>query len=194
MKVIRIIALAVCSRASAGTKIDTQYNRDINFLQFFTYRWITLTSSSAPNQITAENIVNAINTQLAQKGLVQTAANADLLVGYQTSINQQQQLNWFNDGGPWMGAFGQATTSTIDVGTLVVDIYDPTQKQLIWRGITAAKTLNPRIRQELQEPEHAVSKLLKDSAEDQELTGEVRCSKAPEVPHRRLIFEHRFHK
>jgi hypothetical protein len=105
MKVIRIIALAVAcfSGLAPAQKIDTQYNRDTNFSQFHTYRWITITSSSAPNQITAENIVNAINTQLAQKGLVQTAANADLLVGYQTSINQQQQLNWFNDGGPWMG-------------------------------------------------------------------------------------------
>jgi hypothetical protein len=166
MKVIRIMVLAVAcfSGLAPAQKIDAQYNRDINFSQFHTYRWIAITGSSALNQITAENIVNAINTQLAQKGLVQTAANADLLVGYQTSINQQQQLNWFNDGGPWMGGSGQATTSTIDVGTLVVDIYDPAQKQLIWRGITATKTLNPSSNPDknYKNLEHAVSKLLKD--------------------------------
>jgi hypothetical protein len=50
------------------------------------------------------------------------------------------------------------------VGTLVVDIYDPTQKQLIWRGITAAKTLNPSSNPDksYKNLEHAVSKLLKD--------------------------------
>jgi hypothetical protein len=165
MKMIRIVVLVVAcfSGLAPAQKIDTQYNRAANFSQFHTYRWITITGSSAPNQITAENIVNVINAQLAQKGLVQTTANADLLVGYQTSINQQQQLNWFNDGGPWMGEVGQATTSTIDVGTLVFDVYDPTQKQLIWRG-TATKTLNPSNNPDKHSKnlEHAVSKLLKD--------------------------------
>ena len=165
MKMIRIVVLVVAcfSGLAPAQKIATQYNRAANFSQFHTYRWITITGSSAPNQITAENIVNVINAQLAQKGLVQTTANADLLVGYQTSINQQQQLNWFNDGGPWMGGIGQATTSTIDAGTLVFDVYDPTQKQLIWRG-TATKTLNPSNNPDKHSKnlEHAVSKLLKD--------------------------------
>ena len=61
-----------------------------------------------------------------------------------------------------MGGFGQATTSTIDVGTLVVDMYDPTLKQLIWRG-TATKTLNPSSNPDknYKNLEHAVSKWLK---------------------------------
>jgi hypothetical protein len=48
------------------------------------------------------------------------------------------------------------------VGTLVVDMYDPTQKQLIWRG-TATKTLNPSSNPDknYKNLEHAVSKWLK---------------------------------
>ncbi|TMP96891.1 MAG: DUF4136 domain-containing protein [Verrucomicrobia bacterium] len=165
MRMIRIMVLAAAcfSGLAPAQKVTTQYSRSANVSQFHTYKWITITGSSAPSQITAENIVNVINAQLAQKGLVQTTANADLLVGYQTSINQQQQMNWFNDGGPWVGGFGQATTSTIDVGTLVVDMYDPTQKQLIWRG-TATKTLNPSSNPDknYKNLERAVSKLLKD--------------------------------
>ena len=45
-------------------------------------------------------------------------------------------------GGAWRGGFGSATNETIDSGTLVIDIYNPAQKQLIWRG-TATHTLNP---------------------------------------------------
>src|SRR6476660_4583647 len=116
MKMIRIVVLVVVcfSGLAPAQKIDTQYNRAATSSPFHTYRWITITGSSAPSQITAENIVNVVNAQLAEKGLVQTTANADLLVGYQASINQQQHMNWFNDGGPWVGGFGQATTSTID--------------------------------------------------------------------------------
>jgi hypothetical protein len=42
----------------------------------------------------------------------------------------------------WGGGMGTATSSTITNGILGVDFYDPTSKQLIWRG-SAAETLNP---------------------------------------------------
>jgi Domain of unknown function (DUF4136) len=34
-----------------------------------------------------------------------------------------------------------ASSSTIDVGTLVLDMYDPASKQLVWTG-SATKTIN----------------------------------------------------
>lgn len=36
---------------------------------------------------------------------------------------------------------GRVTTSTIDIGNLVVGLFDPATKQLLWRG-SATKTLN----------------------------------------------------
>jgi hypothetical protein len=45
-------------------------------------------------------------------------------------------------GGPW-GNWGntRVSTSTIEVGKLVIGIFDPAAKKLVWRG-SAAKTLN----------------------------------------------------
>jgi len=45
--------------------------------------------------------------------------------------------------GPWGGNWGntRVTTSTIDIGKLVIGLFDPTTKQLVWRG-SASKTLN----------------------------------------------------
>ena len=53
-------------------------------------------------------------------------------------------LSAFGDGGgPWgwgggWGGFNSGTvtgqTSIIPVGTLLVDLYDPARKQLVWRG------------------------------------------------------------
>jgi hypothetical protein len=37
---------------------------------------------------------------------------------------------------------GTATSSTIQIGTLGLDVYDSAAKQLVWRG-QATKTLNP---------------------------------------------------
>ena len=61
------------------------------------------------------------------------------------------------------GGMGGATTSTISNGTLAVDFYDPTSKDIIWRG-SATKTLNPSGNQQkdMQRLNKAVAKLLKN--------------------------------
>ena len=65
---------------------------------------------------------------------------------YHAIVREEKNVNLsaFGDGGgPWgwgggWGGFNSATvtghTSTIPVGTLLVDLYDPARKQLVWRG------------------------------------------------------------
>ena len=61
-----------------------------------------------------------------------------------------------------LGGMGSAESSTITNGMLAVDFYDPTSKQLVWRG-TAAQTLNPSGNQQkdMDRLNKAVAKLLK---------------------------------
>jgi hypothetical protein len=56
-----------------------------------------------------------------------------------------------------------ATSSKISVGTLVLDMYDPGSKQLVWTG-RATKTLDPKANQEKREKnlDKAMQKLLKN--------------------------------
>jgi hypothetical protein len=60
------------------------------------------------------------------------------------------------------GGMGTATSSTIQIGTLGVDFYDPASKQLVWR-VAATKTLNPskNAQTNLNRINQAVAKLLK---------------------------------
>ena len=67
-------------------------------------------------------------------------------------------------GGGWrFGGMASATSSTIDNGTLVVDIYDVAKQQLVWNG-SAAKTLNPSSNQQknVQNLNKAIAKMMKD--------------------------------
>jgi hypothetical protein len=70
MRMIRIMVLAATcfSGLAPAQKVTTQYSRADNFSQFHTYKWITITGSSAPNQITAENIVNVIKCPTCPEG------------------------------------------------------------------------------------------------------------------------------
>ena len=103
--------------------------------------------NSSEDQLINQEIKRAVDEQLAQKGLTRVDRNADLQVGYHAATHQEVNLNLFGSGwggrgygGPWDGSVtGQ--TSTISVGTLVVDLYDPARKQLVWRG-DATKTID----------------------------------------------------
>jgi hypothetical protein len=55
------------------------------------------------------------------------------------------------------------STSTVYVGQLDLSMYDPHEKQMVWRG-TASKTLDPKAKPEKKEKNigKAVQKLLKN--------------------------------
>jgi hypothetical protein len=66
-------------------------------------------------------------------------------------------------GGFRFGGMGEATSSTITNGTLVVDIYQVATKQLVWTG-RATKTLSPSKNQEknLNNLNKGIAKLMKN--------------------------------
>ena len=110
-----------------------------------------MSGSNVPDdQLLDQDIKRAVDAQLAEKGLSKVDKGGDLLVGYQAHVREEKSINLWGSGtnglwggGPyWGGGFSsvQGQTSTIPIGTLVVGLYDPARKQLIWRG-DASKTV-----------------------------------------------------
>ena len=66
-------------------------------------------------------------------------------------------------GGWRWGGFGetQTTVENYRVGTLVLDLYDAKNKQLIWRG-TSSDTLSNKPEKNEKNLDKAVDKMLKD--------------------------------
>lgn len=65
-----------------------------DFSKFHTYKWITIEGGEHPNQIIDAQIKQAVDSQLAGKGLTKTdKAAADLYVGYQVAVDQEKQWN-----------------------------------------------------------------------------------------------------
>ena len=138
------VLILLCG-AMRAQSVTYNFAPGINFSKYHTYRWVTIPGAHYPDQIVDQQIKQAIDQQLAAKGLMKSdSGTADLDVGYQASVTQQRQWNAYGMGGGWRmgGGMARATSSTLQTGTLGVDFYDPAQKQLIWRG-SATKTLNP---------------------------------------------------
>jgi hypothetical protein len=131
-----------------GQDVHYNYDRGANFAAYKTYQWVDL-PGGVPDQLIDRDIKRSIDEQLSQKGLTRVEKDADLYVGYQAVIDMEKGISlsgWGTRGGPggWGGLdSGTVTgqTSTIPVGILLVDLFDPAKKQLIWRG-DASKTLD----------------------------------------------------
>lgn len=158
------LALLACSVALAQD-VRTNYMPGTNFAKYHTYKWVTIPGGAHPNQINDALIKQAVDQQLAAKGLTKTDSDtADLYVGYQVAIDQQKQWNAYGTGGGVrFGGMSTATSSTIDVGTLVVDMYDPATRQLVWTG-QGTKTIDPKGNQEKNQKnlDKAMQKLFKN--------------------------------
>ena len=150
---IVIAAVVLLLSAVSASAQDVKYNfmAGTDFSKYKTYKWVRIPKVEYPNQILDQQIMQAIDAQLALKGLSKTEAeNADLYVAYQAAVSQQQQWNSYSTGGGWgygrWGGWGggmettTTTSSIIRTGTLNLDIYDVAAKNQIWRG-EASKTL-----------------------------------------------------
>jgi Domain of unknown function (DUF4136) len=160
-----IILSVVIVACIVVTGQDVRHNSmpGVDFSKFHTYKWVNIEGGTHPNPIMDAEIKRAVDEQLASKGLTKTDGDtADLYVGYQVAVDQEKQWNAWGTGRGFGGGMGQATQSTISVGSLVIDMYDPT-KQLVWTG-TATKTIEPSANQEKNEKNlnKAMEKLLKN--------------------------------
>jgi hypothetical protein len=102
-------------------------------------------SSGSEDQLIDQEVKRAVDEQLAQKGLIKVEKNADIQVLYHAALHEERSISLLGSGRTASGWWGvdsiQGQTSSISVGTLVVDLYDPARQQLIWRG-DATKTID----------------------------------------------------
>ena len=173
---VAIVSCAIMLLAVAGTAQKVRYNYmpGTDFSRFKTYKWVQVDGGQYPNQLLDGQIKQAIDKQLATKGLRRTEEGIpDLYVVYQAAVSQEKQWNAYSTGGDYWGWGGwggwggmsttTATSSTINIGTLNLDFYDVATKKQIWRG-EATKTLgNPKTPEKLQRNlDKAMAKLLKN--------------------------------
>src|SRR6516162_321129 len=159
-----LVAVLLAGGALAAQDVKYNFMPGTDFSKYHTYKWVPIEGGAHPNQIMDAEIKQAVDSQLASKGMTKTDnEKADLYVGYQIAVDKEKQWNAWGTGRGFGGGMGSATSSTINVGTLVLDMYDPATKQLVWTG-NATKTIDPSSNQEknMKNLNKAMEKLLKN--------------------------------
>ena len=162
---VTLAGVLIACVVAAGQDVKYNYMPGTDFSKYHSYKWVAIEGGAHPNQIMDAQIKQAVDSQLTSKGLTKTDGDkADLLVGYQIAVDQEKQWNGYGMGGGlrW-GGMASASSSTINIGTLVLDMYDPSIKQLVWTG-NATKTIDPSSNQEknMKNLNKAMAKLLKN--------------------------------
>ena len=158
------VAALLLVTAGTLTAQDVSYNfmPATDFSKYRTYKWVNV-GRAHPDQIKDAEIKQSIDAQLASRGMTKTDSDkADLYICYQTAVNQETQWDAWGSRAFGMG-MGSWTSSTISVGTLVLDMYDPEAKQLVWTG-SATKTIDTGSNHEkhMKNLDKAMAKLLKN--------------------------------
>ena len=165
-----ILLLSVSS--AVAQDVNYNYDQSTDFTKYKTYKWVSIKNAEQVDELISKQLTSAIDSQLALKGLAKTDSDsADLYIAFQTAIRTEQQLNAYSTGwgyGPgWRYGGGSrtisATTTTIPVGILVLDLYDAKTHSLVWRGM-ASKTIDPKAKPDKRAKNinRAVEKLLKN--------------------------------
>jgi len=156
------LLIVTVSATALAQKVSVDFDRSVDFSKYETY---TLQEGTVVNEpLVHQRIVAAIEYQLAMQGIHRVESDPDMLVTYHTSVREELQFNTTNWGYGWsrMGS-GTSTTTTYRylVGTLVVDMWDPKEENLLWRG-TASATVTDKPEKKEKKINKAAEKMFKD--------------------------------
>jgi Domain of unknown function (DUF4136) len=170
LAVAGLIALMV-SCVTYGQDVITNYLPGTDFSKYHTYKWVTIGPNGVPDEILNSQIKQSVDSQLVAKGLTKVDGDkADLVIRYRVSVDRQKQWNATGIGDlvrspgfdTAMGS-ATATSTTIEIGTLVLDLYDAAAKRLIWTGhVTNAINPSKDPQKNQKNIDKAMQKLLKD--------------------------------
>jgi len=157
--------LMVLLGSAFGQHVQTDFDHQANFSRYKTYSWREVKAS---NSLWDDRIKDAVNAQLAAKGWTQVDNGADVAIVAIKTTQTEKTLQTFYDGlgGGWrwrgFGGFGESTTTEQDYkeGTLVIDMYDASTKQLIWRA-SAEDMLSDKAEKNEKNLDKGVAKMFK---------------------------------
>ena len=160
--------LVLAPFAVMAQKTSYDYDKTASFGAFKSYALKEGTKVGDP--LVDQRLVQAIETELAAKGLAKSATAPDLFVTYHVAIDKQKDITaWSTGGGPygwgWGGGWGttDVRVNEILVGTLLIDLVDVAKNQMVWRGMGVGE-IDPQAKAEKRDKnvKRAVQKILKN--------------------------------
>jgi hypothetical protein len=166
LQMLAIVFLAIGMASCSSLKITSDYDKTVDFSKYKTFEYYGWAQESDKllNDLDKKRIESAFSDELYKRGLTYVESGGDMIVTLFIVIEQKTQTTantstmgggyygrhyGYGPGYGWGPSYSTTTVSSYDyaVGTLVCDVFDKANEQLIWEGI-ATKTVdeNPATR------------------------------------------------
>ncbi len=163
---LTVFGLAWLLSGCSTMRVVSDYDATVDYAILHTYDWLPAPKikSGDPaiqyNSLMEQRVKSAVEEQLGAKGFRRVVESPDVLVTYHVAVDQKISVTYLNDlygyGSGWghhrrrsyYGGYGYGYSSRGVVvneykqGTLIIDIVNAGDKQLIWRG-TASDEIYP---------------------------------------------------
>ena len=151
-----VMMLAAVMAGCSSMEVSVDHDPKANFAGLKTYGWLKEPQKPTGdpridgNTILENRIHEAVDTELAAGGFKKVTSDADFLIAYHVSLDKRRSVQTLNSyygyspgwgygygaayrPGYWTGA-PETYVYEYEQGTLILDIVDPKNKELIWRG------------------------------------------------------------
>jgi len=173
---VAVLATFLIAGCSPKITVSFDYDKQADFTKFKTYSYYgwAKVSEQLLNRFDQERIEDAVAVELAARGLSHVESGGDLTVSLFIQFNRQKGVNAYTNhygGNPygyrygpgWGWGYGYSTTTYQEydylVGTLVIDVFDHLDKQLIWQGV-GSKTVDDDVNTREDNVQRAVKAIM----------------------------------
>lgn len=166
------ILIIFLSAACSSISVKTDYDPSVDFSSYKTYRWIDFDKMTddhlSKNPLLRNRIISTVDEELKRKGFILSEEDeVDLVVVVHGSSEERMNVtNWTGvyRYDSWEGQYGdRVDVSYYEQGTLVIDVVDTKDDDLIWRGLGTSVIKDYADPESLQKAVNEyVSRVLKD--------------------------------
>ena len=152
-----LTTFALMTACASSTKIQSDYDRSVDFSQYKTYGYYSPMGIENPNysSLLGQMFRDAIDVQMKQRGYVKSS-NPDVLFNVSARMEDKTRVTTTSDpmmygggyygyrGGmydPW-GGYGYGTSTHVSQytqGTVNIDMVDPRMKRMLWEGVAIGR-------------------------------------------------------
>ena len=168
-----VFVLALAATPAMAQKVTIDYAHDYDFEAIKTFQYVATDDSDVKgNDLMDQRIEDMIKKELREGGATEVQENPDIYVTYHFTSKENTSYNttsmgyggyggWGGGWGGWGGGgMGSSTTyaTTYTEGTLIIDLYDPETKKLVWRG-TGTVTVKAKPEKQIKQVEKILTKI-----------------------------------
>ncbi len=158
----------------SGITITTDYDPSADFSKYKTYTWSTVKDSAdilAKNNLLLKRVYAVIDKSLQSKGFTKVETAPDIIIYPHAFTKEKARIDtwdygysgwWDNYPYDYFGYDIQTNITYYTEGSLIIDIVDANDNQLVWRGVGTGfndKPTSPR--KSMENINKVVTKILK---------------------------------